>query len=318
MRLSPRNTWLTKLLALVAICPLAIYAQTAGAAAEEQLDAKLEVYIECYNSLDGDGHKTIERYQSWVKDMKAGPTGKEMVVYGLYQIGTDDVTKCKGQFAEVQALKPELKLDGVGAEYIKALESLNQVVEEMYPYYDREDYKDDKFAKGKEFHPRFVAQIEAFQAVSKQFSDELDLENDKRLEAEMVALEKEQGRKLPYLNMATMHTAKLLVRLLGEDAFPVDEAATRLTAFEKVADEQAQFAKANPQGLPPMWSLFTGQIEDFRKAAKERVRRIRDKTPYNDGEAMLIKANSGWMVAGSQEKIIKVYNELITRSNSLN
>lgn len=311
-----RKTWGITLFTAAVICPLAVYGQEATPAGD--LDTKLNAYVECFNGLDGSAHKTIERYTSWVKDMNSGPTGKEKVVYGLYQINDSAVTKCREQIAEAQGLKPSLALDGVAAEYMKAAESLNQVVEEMYPYYSQENYNDDKFAKAKQFHPRFVAQMSVFQAASTRFSEELDVENDKRLEAEMVQTEKEQGRKLPYLNMATMHKAKLLMRLLEKETFPVDDVIARLDTFEKAADEEIQFAKANPEGLPSTWSIFVGHIDDFRKAAKERMRRVRDKTPYQQGEAMMINSNAGWMVAGSQEKALKAYNELITESNSQN
>jgi hypothetical protein len=321
MRLSSRKAWLTRFLALAAIWPLAASAQTAAApdpAAEDQSDSKLEVYVECYNRLDDSAHKSIKRYESWVKNMNAGPTGMEKVVYGLYPISSGDITTCRGQFAEAQGLKPNLALDGAGAEYIKALEGLGQVVEEMHPYYDRENYKDDKFAKGKQLHVRFVVQKGAFEAASKRFSEDLDVENDKRLEAQMAALEKEEGRKLSYLNMAAVHRAKLLVRLIGEETFPLDQVAARLEAFEKIADEEIQFTKANPAGLPVMLSMFAGHLEDFRKAAKERMRRVRDKTPYDTGETAIINSNAGWMVSGSSEKIIKTYNNLIESSNRMN
>ena len=57
--------------------------------------------------------------------------------------------------------------------------------------------------------------------------------------------------------------------------------------------------------------------EAYRKAAKERIRRIRDKRPYNDGEKMILKPGSAWMVEGSQEKVSRAYNELIDSSNRM-
>ena len=58
-------------------------------------------------------------------------------------------------------------------------------------------------------------------------------------------------------------------------------------------------------------------LEDYRKASKERVRRIRDKVPYSDGEKMMLKPGSGWMVEGSQEKANTAYNKLVETSNRL-
>lgn len=284
---------------------------------EEGIDQKLSAYIDCYNRMDGSAHRSISRYASWVKDMKAGPSGNERVVYGLYEIDGETITSCKQGFAGAAKAKPALTLDAVGTAYIDALDALNKVVEEAYPYYDRENYKDDGFAKGKQLHVRLAAQIAGFQAASNKFSDELEKENDKRLEAQMNKLEKEQGRKLPYLQMATMHQAKQLIRLIEAESFAADQAATRLAAFEKITDETMSFGKTSKDAMPGSWHSFESAAEDFRKAAKERVRRVRDKVPYSEGEKMMLKPGSAWMVEGSQEKLIKAYNSLVEASNSL-
>lgn len=313
--------WLSRFVALSALAAgIPVCASAQGAPEEsgaDQLDAKMGAYVECYNQLEGSAHRTIDRYASWVKDMKSGPTGRENIVYGLYQLSTGNIAECQGKFAEARKLKPGIPLDNFGVEYIKALGDLGQVVDEMYPYYDREDYKDDKFAKGKQFHPRFVTQINQFRAASEKFSTELEVENDKRLEAQMALVEQQEGRKLTYLKMAAMHRAKILVRVVAKENAAADDIAARMDAFEKAADELAQFTKANPNGLPMMWSMYASRVEEFRKAAKERMRRVRDKTPYSQGDLMMINAGSGWMISGTPEKVVKGYNDLVSSSNGL-
>jgi hypothetical protein len=39
--------------------------------------------------------------------------------------------------------------------------------------------------------------------------------------------------------------------------------------------------------------------------------------PYSDGERMMLKPGSGWMVEGSSEKLIKAYNDLVSASNAM-
>ncbi len=98
------------------------------ASAESAIDSvggKLQGYIECYNQLDGRAQRSISRYASWVRDMKAGPSGNEQVVYGLYEVDTEGVAKCSKVFAQVAAAKPALaKLDAAGATYISALAAM--------------------------------------------------------------------------------------------------------------------------------------------------------------------------------------------------
>lgn len=292
-------------------------AKTQDAAAN--LDQKLGAYIECYNALDQKTHSSIQRYASWVKNMETGPTGNEKVIYGLYEIASEqNIKKCQAEFASAAALSPQLPLDAVAREYLEAMDKLRVVVSEAYVYYDRENYKDDQFAKGKEMHPRLRLAMEEFSARSDKVSTAIELENDKRLEAEMQRLEKAEGRQLPFLHMATMHEAKLLIRLIGDDNFPVEEASKRLANYEQVTDELLAILKT-PRADPMSdsnWRRFADASEAFRKAAKERVRRVRDKVPYSTGEQMMLKPGSDWMVDGSPGKTLKAYNELVERSNN--
>lgn len=284
------------------------------------LDQKLSTYIECYNALDQRTHASIQRYASWVKNMDAGPTGAEKVVYGLYEVPAEqNIKKCQAEFAGVAGISPSLPLDAVAKEYLEAMDKLRIVVSEAHTYYDRENYKDDQFAKGKEIHPRLKLAMEAFMASSDKISTGIEAENDKRLEAQMRRLEKEDGRKLPFLQMATMHEAKQLIRLISKDSFAAEEAGNHLATYEKITDELLAALKT-PQSdavASSNWGRFADASEDFRKAAKERVRRVRDQVPYSTGEQAILKPGSDWMVEGSPGKTLKAYNELVDRSNSL-
>ncbi len=288
-----------------------------AASTQDDVGAKLQQYVTCYNKVDESAHRTITRYASWVKDMDAGPTGKEMNIYGLYSLNGKDIAQCKTVFEKAAAQTPALgKLDRAGLAYADAITALNKAVDDVYTYYDREDYKDDQFAKGKQLHTPLAASMKAFEAASDEFAKELQIENDKLLEADLVRIEKTQGRKLPYLHGSMMYQAKQLVRIIEANDFPADQAGAKLADYEKIADEAMAFAKQNPGGSSG-WSSVEREAEDFRKAAKERVRRIRDKVPYSEGEKMQLTPGSGWMVEGSQEKVITAYNKLIDASNHL-
>jgi hypothetical protein len=293
-------------------------AETAAPASEQGAGAKLQGYIECYNQVDEGAHRSIARYASWVKDMKSGPTGSEKVVYGLYATRSDQIAQCQKTFAQTAAMKPALpKLDAAGTGYIAALMAMDKLVVEANTYYDRENYKDDQFAKGRALHAPLAASFEAFKAASSAFSDALDAENDILLDARLAEVEKTQGRKLAYFQMSLMSQAKHLSRTVGEETFDVPKAVQQLAAFEKIADEAQAYAKAHAGEVPMNWFTLDSASEDYRKAAKERVRRLRDNVPYSQGEKMMLKPGSAWMVEGSTEKLVKAYNGLVTASNNL-
>jgi hypothetical protein len=90
-----------------------------------------------------------------------------------------------------------------------------------------------------------------------------------------------------------------------------------LAAYESTTDEAMKYGAANKSELPMSWFTLEHAAEDYRKAAKQRLRRVRDKVPYNEGEKMMLKPGSAWMVEGSAEQLTKAYNELIETSNRL-
>ena len=284
---------------------------------EADASSKVQAYIKCYNSADKRGHDTIERYASWVKDMKAGPTGKERVVYGLYEISESTVQSCQKEIMAAVESQPALEpLDGAARNYLDAFVALADRVNEANKYYDRKNYQDDGFTKGKQMHAPLVQAMEKFTAASNAFSDALEAENDKLLVQELEHVEKTEGRKLRYWRMLTMAEAKQLTNIIAEENFDMDKATAKLAEYEKAADELANYAKDNKDELPVAWSAMDSSVENFRIAAKERIRRVRDKKPYSQTERSWVGTNSGWMVEGSPDKLVNKYNELVSRSNS--
>lgn len=277
---------------------------------------KVQAYIECYNSADRSGHSTIERYASWV-NMKSGPTGKERHVYGLYSIHENVINNCTKEITAALEQQPALQpLDDTARAYLGALQALAEQVNEAYKYYERENYKDDGFAQGKKMHSPLVQVMEKFDAASDAFSEALEAENSKLLAEELKRVEETEGRKLRYWRMVTMAEAKQLTNLIAEDTFDVNKATAQLAEFEQAADGLTVYAKDHKDELPTSWSFMESAVEEFRIAAKERVRRVRDKKPYSQTESNWVGTSSGWMVEGSPDKLIREYNELVSRSNS--
>ncbi len=63
-------------------------------------------------------------------------------------------------------------------------------------------------------------------------------------------------------------------------------------------------------------SMFMGNAKTFLTSAKQLMRRMRDKTPYSQGDRMMLNAGSGWTVEGSPQRLIRDYNQLIEAYNS--
>jgi hypothetical protein len=287
--------------------------------AAQRAGTKLQGYIECFNEIDSGAHRSIARYASWVKDMKLGPSGKESVVHGLYALESQKIAQCANTFPQTARLRPSMAtLDTAAEIYIKVLTGMDKQVQAAHSYYDRQNYKDDKLTQGRVLHGPLAASFDAFMEASQSFSEALDVENDLVLTAKLSELEKIDGRKLPYFKMAVMNRAKLLSNTLGEEKFEVTKAGEQMVAFETILDEGLSYTLSHPGEKPANWSDFAGATQTFRHAAKERLRRMRDKVPYNEGEQKLLALNGAQVtVEGSADKLIQTYNGLVAAGNNL-
>lgn len=281
--------------------------------------AKLNVYIDCFNNTQERAHKAWERYTSWVKDVDAGPTGQEKVIYGTYTVSDHALAKCGQPMLDTAAAKPALpELDAAAKAYSETVTAWGKTLVEADKYYARENYKDDAMAQGKALHPELVSRYKAYNEATKALSIQLDVENDKRQLVQLAALEKAEGRKFNYWHMSTMLAAKQLVTLIEADTFDAAAAATKLKAYEDASAGLLAFAKEPNAQVPNMFTTMPSAYEELLVAAKQRVRRVRDNTPYSTGEKMNISNGSGWMVEGSGDRVIREYNELVAASNRLN
>ena len=150
------------------------------------------------------------RYFSWVG--KKGPTGKERIIYGTYTIY--DTSGLQGKSVEkANALEPhDAELEAAASAYVEAVVTLEPLLKEADDYYEQENYKDDRMAKGKALHPRLVAAWDAFAAADKKLRAGIDAIQDKRAAEKLAEIESTEGRKERYHIEALMIRAKRVMR----------------------------------------------------------------------------------------------------------
>lgn len=289
-------------------------AATALSDAQQQLTAKLNAYIGCFNALDSKTHRSIESYTRWIKDVDAGPTGRETQVYGPSEISDYDMKQCDAPVTEAMAAKPALAdLDAAAGRYQQALKALVPVSKDAHDYYDRQDYEDDQFAKGKQMHAPLMAAFKAFVVASETFNAELERQNDAAQREQLKALEQAEGRTREYYRLAMMLEAKAILELMSEDDFDTTKARERLDAFNRISDEaHAKVADQEPGKLD--WNSFEREAENFRREGKERLQRVSSRTPYSDFERRMLDSPS-MAPRGSAGKLMQEYNTLVFQSN---
>jgi hypothetical protein len=278
----------------------------------QSLTEKLNAYVGCINRLSERSFQSRERYFSWAS--KNGPTGKERIIYGTYTIY--DTSDCRKNVEKANTLEPrDAELEAAASAYADAVSKLEPLLKEADDYYDQENYKDDKMAKGKALHPRLVAAWDAFASADKNLRSGVDTINDRRALERLAEIEQKEGRKARYNVEALMIQAKRVLR--AENAAKPDVAAITqaLNDYEEAVKAAEQFAGSGGGSDGKIGSMFISSAKSYLTTAKQLMRRLRDKTPYSQGDRMMLSGGGGWMVEGSPPRLMRDYNELVGAYN---
>lgn len=296
---------------VLAICTFTLCVPLAGAdAATPAPDTappaevqKLNAYVGCINRLSERAFDARRRYFSWVG--KDGPTGKERIIYGTYTLS--DPADCQKAVAAANALEPHApELEAAASAYVQAVGTLVPLLREANDYYDQENYKDDKMAKGKALHPRLVAAWDAFAAADTKLRSGVEAIQDRKALETLAEIERTEGRTARYHREAVMIQAKALIRAETADTPDLAKINPALEAYEA--------AVTAAEGSVD--SMFLSSAKSYLGTAKRLMRRLRDKVPYSTGEQMTLSTGAGaWMVEGSPARLIRDYNELVGSYN---
>lgn len=296
------------LLAPLFAIPAAAQTQTA---ADKSFTDKLNAYVGCINRLSERSFDSRSRYFSWAA--KTGPTGRERIIYGTYTIY--DTADCKKNVEKANLLEPrDAELEAAATAFVAAVTTLEPLLKTADDYYQQENYKDDKMAKGKAMHPQLVAAWDAFEAADKALRTGVDTINDKRALQRLAEIEKAEGKKARYYVEAMMISAKRVWRMENTDKPDVAAITQAIGEFEELVTAAEQFAGGGANGK--IGSMFISNAKSFLTSAKQLMRRVRDKTPYSQGDKMMLgNAGAGWMVEGSPPRVLRDYNQLIDAYN---
>jgi hypothetical protein len=287
---------------------------------DDKLGNKLNPYIECINNTSRRVLDSGQRYQSWIDPAK-GLTGTEQNVYGLYEV--DDQKTCVDGIKTANDAEPEdAEIEAAASTYAAAFAEVQPLIADAYKYYQEKNYEDDKFAKGKELHPKLLAALGKFAEADQKLRVEVEKRNEGLQQRELERVEKEEGRKLLFHTKNVMAKSKSVMAAASvSDWKELDLAKFEpvFEEFEKALDECEKYAKEHKAETDSitMFSSFTDDAGEFKMAAKELIRRKRDNKEYGDSDKMWLES-SPERVEGHPAKVSAMYNDLVSTSNGLN
>jgi Protein of unknown function (DUF3829) len=278
----------------------------------DPLTEKTSLYIkQCVNNYSNNVIHSYSRYSSWVRDMEKGPTGKEDIVYGLTDISGDG-QDCIDAIKKAKSMEPAIPDAEAAADaYATALKEVLAQIKAIYPYYNREDYKDDGFQKGKAAHPALLAAFRKFEQANKGFDGEVDKLEDAVANKKLSELKGDSSKKYEYMVVDSGIKSKNIMRFVKRTEYSqikVEDFQPLVDDFEKSVD-----ALKSTGSNKSLSSFYVSSCDDFLKASKELLRRVRDRKPFSDFERRQIGTASGWMVDGSPDKLINKYNQMVQR-----
>lgn len=294
--------------------------EDAAAKADDALAGKLDLYVrDCLNTFSRSIYDSESRYFLWV-DPKAGVTGKERFVYGLYKI-SGDTAKCTKSVETANAKKPrDAKLEAAATAYEKAIADAVPIFNEAHKYYDQKDYGDDKFKKAKELHPKLVAAFEAFAKADKELGAQVDGLQVGLEKRDLTRIEKSEGKKARWHTKGSLLLGKALIKAADQPFEKIDASAYQtvldeyvaaIDAFEKWRDKNKDDRDASNS------SSYFGSSQDVVKKGKDLGRRLRDKKAFDAAEKRSLGTQSGWMVEGSPDALFHEWSEAVRDYNSI-
>jgi hypothetical protein len=130
---------------------------------------KLDVYARLAAGTSRTFTNSIRYLKSF--NYKTGPTGNERQSYDLLSLDADAYTKLIGNARAAAQAKPEIPvLDAAAMAYVDAISANAEVFNEAAEYYSSaRRYEEDRYALGKELHPKISKEIEKFLATLPPF-----------------------------------------------------------------------------------------------------------------------------------------------------
>jgi hypothetical protein len=222
-------------------------------------------------------------------------------------------------------MQPALpELEGAAAAYLAAIQAGAPMHNDAQTYYDQKDYKDDKRAKGRAWHPQLVELFKKVNDLSRAMSEAfikqkgpLDTRDLERLKA--------KGPKAAYLTKRTVMDADAFDKALNVKsvkeffALPPTDLQTKIDVLQQGLSDLQKLVEAKGKELEGTSGVdrYTSELEGFVKEAKAVTRRIRDQTKFTNSELGRLGTNAGWMTEGSPDKLDREHESLIRAYNSM-
>lgn len=280
---------------------------------DEQVAAKLALYIECRNRASPRIRDSWERYDERVSD--DGTPRKRGVEPYLYKIDTE-LTPCEEAVVKGPTAPPPLpEIEAAMARYLEHAKVFATTTVALDTYYEHKGYEGDAWARGKELAPGFRAAWQAWDAADSELDTLVQARKDVIDRAMLAHIEEHHGKDIEWHTRNLMLAAKAFVRCASasppaepKKPRPETEGCTdAMTALQQAeADFRAYFDAHRTKADAVFWmSAFEGSVTDFMAEATKVSSHAPGRAPKGKG------------AADELAKLVDEYDGLVSDSNNL-
>lgn len=314
------------------------------AAADEQVRAKLNNYVDCINALSNPVLKSRDKLNSYFPNGTI--TGKELFAE-VPKLAPEAAPTCMLHATMGRSLPPSNPaLEQSGMEFADAAASADELTRRMAAYLESRAYKKDKWAKGKDLYPQLLRSWERFAAADDALHIAIASVSGPLEERALARIERQDGRKFLWHRKHTVIAARALMDAsdpVGSDApggpaeKSVDLAAFTQSHgdFEKALDELVAYGNEHKADLsnPAVsenhsvadanFRTFVSRATELKRAASHYGRCLREapeKARKPNGKidrARVGTCSDGTSVWTRSDDLIAKFNVFIGAFNNL-
>ncbi|HLJ62657.1 MAG TPA: DUF3829 domain-containing protein [Stellaceae bacterium] len=303
--------------ALVAIMGLALPSR---ADEDEAMEEKLGPIIECINNADNPLQGNFDKYRRLVEEIKKDPKAGHLTFLNGFDtdsnyIGAKVWKQCADTFDEAAGIAPRIgDLDQAVKHYATAIRAFIPLAPEVDNYYKQEDYKDDKWAKGKALDEKLAPLMAQIEIASGGIRKAVLRETNAIRDRELTQVEAKSGKGFEWHTLHYMiearKTQEAFAAVMESDKPSAAEFGKAIEPLQKAYDDAVAYAgaheeelKPTPGGHLPGWAYIKLYARDYLAKAKDLRRKLEGDNPNPS------------LINSTAESLVHTYNGLVDGYN---
>lgn len=318
------NKLFTRIVATLFVAAVAASAVPVAACKKDQsatgetAQQAMGLYAKGFNELIAQPQEMVKEYFDKIPEEGPDET-KNNKLFPRQNFASTKIDAATKSFADAKKAAPAslAKLGPLADAAIVGINKVKVTFEAAQKYYDAENWKDDKFAKGKALHTQMLAEAKEFRTALDALSDELSAIEDAQAESELKKFGPSSARY--WFRFGNMRAKKLLA-VVQKDLSPtyVKDLEAALAEFAPVKDGVVTFVSANGAGLQAgvkaTYEVYQRGIEGFFATATKAKRAAAD---LEGGDGKNTKEGLLRLLESELQEATRGYNSLISTGNSM-